>query len=240
MAITKTKFSVDNDFWDEISEKLNGIILEQLRGAKGEIQFKTGQLIQSFLKKNPVYKGILGDYAGDQEGMDLQAEFGLTDSMAQDALNILLDLLRQSVVVTIEKTPRARTVGITLIVDVKENYKNKINGEPFEYQNISKNGTETTIYWMKFLLDAANSFIEDYILGVEDYGIIFQQSPNSRSGRATMTLDETKVDERFPYVLNKRLITFGGDNFIEEVLSSKEFKLLVSDAVERAIDGIGD
>ncbi len=237
----QTKITIPQSFFEDIADDLNEEISDALTISEDQIKAKTGRLIKSFLEKHPVYQGLVGNYQGDESGLDLQAEFGLTDSVAVSALRELILLIQDSITVQVYSRKKAKKIEIALVIDLDDDYKNKVNGSPFEYDSVSKSGKTTTIHWMRFLLDAANSFIEDYIAGVQDYGIIFEASNTSRSGRAVMTKDESNaVDERFPYILNKQLISFDGEDFVQETFNNPNFQQLVYTLIESALDEIGE
>lgn len=238
MRLSKSvKAEVDDEFLQEITEDFSDDFVEQYNRRVKLLKNSISAAMSRAIKDHPVFKGITGQYAGETDGMDLQAEFGLTDSMANRAGSEILAKLKESV--DINLTANKRQGIITIYSELNNDYREKFTNFPFEYISTSFAGAKigTRVEWMAFLLEAANSAISQFIDGVKDYGIIYADNENSRSGRATMTKDEDLAD-KFPYSINKRLISFSGDNFIEDAFGSDEFQEIVYNTIQNFIDSL--
>lgn len=80
------ELKIKKNFAKVVTRRIEKLQEEQIRQAVGKV-------IASAFKTSPVIKGLLGGFAGDKTGADLQAEFGLTATMAARACQELLNYL---------------------------------------------------------------------------------------------------------------------------------------------------
>ena len=196
--------------------------------------------------RHPIIRAVKGEFAGDQTGKDLQAELGIPEAFAAQAVTELLDMLTE--IIIIEKGDRITNEKSfsypvrVRIKDVKEfvaQKRSRLASRPFAFASSGKRNKKLVkIYWMLFLLEATDAYVEDYIvspgLDLSNFGIKFGNYADSRSGRALMTSRELNAD-RFPYDLSKDYVSVDGKNFIEDALDSETFREQVTNILARQV-----
>lgn len=235
--------SFDKTLESEIRKEAEKIIRQKIRSIATQAKELIGEALVELIKQHPVYKALNGGNAGRKDGSDLQAEFGLSNEMVDSALSELISILEDSVVIKTDRENNNAIVDIEVSAEIDEkDYEQEIlNNDAFHYTSTPAKGADskaTEVYWMAFLLYASSSLIEDFINGVEDYGITFAgDMSKSRSGRAKMVTDgDVEENRSFPYIIPKRFVTTDGKNFIEEVTRSRKFRAKVNGILEDIIN----
>jgi hypothetical protein len=247
------KMTASSRFITRLTRYFNEQMTAKLQKAQSTAEDGLKELVSRAIISNQVYKSLTGDSAFD----DLQAEFGLTDKMADAARKIIRDTLIDQAGVKIN-TPQGITgfVPIEIVYNALDSTKYepvfRTNKEPFAY---TSHPTVTSpkkfkkkfgvlpkgrrIPLMQNLLDPRGGIpIED----IEDYGITYDvgrlKRGISRSGRAIMVTRESRRPTRnFPYKLPKVVFPTvkGSKNFIEDISRSREFRALIAKQIEKMV-----
>lgn len=248
------KMSASSRFIKRLTEHVNTNMLKRLRSAESESQNTLEELVTKALLGSQVYKSLSGRISFD----DLQAEFGLTDDMVDEATSTIRDTLINQCEVKIT-TPRGITGFVPIVITFSALDSTKyepifnVDEEPFAYTsqtNVENSKKfkkkfkslpkERLIPWMRILLNPSNGLnkIED----IKRYGITYDltnvKRGISRSGRAIMVSRRSKRPTRhFPYQLPKVIYPTvkGSKNFIEDISLSREFRSLVRKQVEKMV-----
>lgn len=206
------KVQAKSKLTNELLKKVLNVTAENIAKvmvkAEKKIKKNVGNALSRAIVNTPVYRGLEGKYDGDESGKDLQAEFGLTNEMKEEATTRLREVVRECVSVSSVpqylNEPRKRTVVFTIKALDKSMYYNKLVGDPsMSYESSetivrkrSRNKPTPEVFkieWMKWLLAGMkiNSAIKDSLgTSISKYGIAFQLGSRgrvfSRSGRALM------------------------------------------------------
>lgn len=176
------------------------------------------------IMNHPVIKSLNDEYAGNRDGSDLPAEYGLTRSKAQDGISLfedkIVDPSNYDIKQGIGKT-RNDSAFINISVEwLKKDYINELIYDSRAFYVSDKSGA--TIPWVYWMLSAYGEPVTS-----DDFGIIYPKSAeSSRSGRAIMTEAIRGFTQRngFPYEAPSILVSYNGKNWIEDTIGSKEFQ----------------
>lgn len=217
--------------------------------------------ILEFLRKNRIYRLLQGSSIGTK-GYDLQAEFGITNSMMQEALIKIALIVSKAYTFDLSIDPK-RTLGAA---DVKiaglkflspEQYQQLFaDEEPFSYTSVRTRTKNTRrakknfdsnpqrIRWLKWLLESNKGLatIQEDIPEISSFGIAYDLGTTgiltSRSGRAVMRPIGTRsnVDPyEYPYAARS---LGNGKNFIEEIANNETFRIRLESRVRTTIKDI--
>lgn len=182
------------------------------------------ELIQALLeafRRTIAIKGIFGENAGNEEE-DAQAHLGLTDDMAQGALEEISEAIEETLEFS-AITVRSGKVGFNITFNELTSAIAGISSG--SYVSDSKSGS-FTIPWMDWLLNG----------GSVDASIIFDDSEESRSGRAVMLeknpFGSWDVDDYERFAENENFVI---DALEDETWKSESFEIMVR-YIEEEID----
>jgi hypothetical protein len=233
-----TKVTIPDSLLYKMQQKAFEQISNRINNAQEEANFRAAHIIMSAIEQSPVFKGIAGKFSNFGDGSDLQAEFGLTDQMRDNAIARMTQVLKETIRVdfAVEKTFKSYKIFILVQGLDPDEYKEILeNGSEFRYTNIQRRtGIRTLIPWMKWALNPKD--FNDALF--DGYGITYVGTFNrSRSKRAAMVKEGSKrLSRNFPYELPSILESSGkSDNFIEEIRNSKELKKLLGEAMQKII-----
>lgn len=242
------KAKVASKLEGRITEYANKIIADRLRRAQAEAEEKLKKIVIDAIKGSLVYKGLSGSFSHLTNGTDLQAEFGLSDDVAEKALERMLEILAATIRVKISHSGGKVPAQIVASALNSEDYKRELEeGDEFSYTSIpkvrSKKGYKAAygvdakprlIEWMKVILERNVDIIEN----IESFGISYDfKNEVGRSGRALMVGGPDKgLAETFPYTLPSIVQGNGkGDNFIDDIASDVRFRVAIAKQIEKTV-----
>lgn len=168
-----------------------------------------------YLKNHPVIKGLNGAYPNDHN-KDLQAIFGLSDQVAYDAIQQIVDVVENSITVTYIRRGSTYRFFIKSEDDLIEKISN-ISDAVYSYTTTDvsfggnkvfrKTKREARIPWLDWLLNGA-SVEADIEFDLD----LATQGKNSRTQRAIM-INRNKGDWDFE----------GVGDFVSEISQSEKF-----------------
>lgn len=254
----QVKVTTSTNLQNKISAYAIGIMNQRIQKAKIVALDKLKELIVKAIKGSLVYKGLDGEFAGYTNGNDLQAEFGLDNDMAENALSALVNILEETCRIYSQEIigPVSKLTVTAKSLDPEEYDSQLKTGDEFSYVSKDKH----PIDWMLWLLEASTDIVAQTVPSVDSFGISYDltdtEEARSRSHRAIMTKNKSRVIPRrygqgrtkdrlndpsvtanFPYVLPKITLPSVGDskNFIEDIAKSREFRFMVTNLVEKEI-----
>jgi hypothetical protein len=190
---------------------------------------ETEKVIEQYLKKNRVMRSLAGLQSGSAfgVGLDLQAEFGLKSFLAKKAVDIITEILKNTVRVEIERNDYSRGVGSRLTINISalitSRYKSELlgYGAPLRYVSTAfvslarKRGAKKAdihmrrakkdINWIKWLLEPYRGIgtIKESIPDIDYYGISYDKKyvsgHHSRSDRAVMVRGDLRETRSISY-----------------------------------------
>lgn len=219
--------------------------------------------IRREVSRSRVVKALINPNIG-VSGEDLPAEFGLTASQAQNAVDQILDIVESTCSVVIEQGEVTRENGFPSLsvkitakfLDPKD-YEDRFSGKPFVYKsarftrsgNRKKNGISSTIRWMHWVLNAnrGDSVIYEDLVNIAEYGIAYGLPADvyakySRSGRALMIKKDSPRNsgKKYKSYTMPRLIKpkAGSQNFIDEIINDKIFRRNIDTFVKHSAERV--
>ena len=230
-----------------IYNKTKKLLKKQVLQMREELLDELSNVFSKWFIESKTIRSLLGAYAGDTEGYDLQAEFGLTPLVAERAIMAMISILGSDFNLKIESGKAATGTLIQIRLSglyqrTIDRLKNIPEGSYISYSTAkhfggSINGTGVVIPWLEWLLDGKK-------LVLEDYGIAYGSFDRARSGRAIMVSDSLigkkkkypQIDMStisFPWSLPRMAIPRRGRNFIESIVLSKKFQNDLSKKIKR-------
>lgn len=232
---SKIEVDIPDSVLEEIERVARASIVRHIEEHLVNAEEEVREIVKETLEESTVIQGLRGDLADTKA--DLQASFGLTDDMAQEACEQIIETVSEAVTIrkqNIKVVKHRHGFSITLTVsglntnEIKR--KLKISSFPFTYKSISKHNRVHLIPWMKWVLDGSEADITSTTPSIVNYYISTPpKAEESRSGRAFMFRN---VNTTNPYSLPSVIIPRGkAKNFIEEIYNSREFRSRVTSAV---------
>ena len=182
------------------------------------------EIIKS-VRESKVFRGIMGDFAGKESGLDLQAEFGLTNADSSSFESELMSSLQTGSSIIIERATTFQNTKNATKSRLKINpynptYDDKIKSFSSGSHKSRVDDTGETINWLEWTLDNSHDVDSDYRITyrVGSFSELF-----SRSKRAIMIKGSG-------YDLPIQLKPTVGRNWIEEAIIKKNPQIV------RAID----
>ena len=214
------KITNKNQFLQGIKQKvINEELPKILNRKKGSLKKDILKAFLDYLSEHRVVRGILGDYANDEQ-YDLQAIFGLTESMAQTSVSFLYELVEEKLNITYEVVNGLIIIKIGLDGDIDDFFAAET-----EYSYYSqKHKEEINIPWGHWLFNGAETEAS-LTFDVETY----KGGKFSRSGRALMT-----TEDKSGWVFDPRSVTDTGDLF-QDILTEKGFAARIKESIGEAI-----
>lgn len=209
----------------EINDRTKKAIIENIklssiprieRSVINNVKESIVNIMLSVLKNDPIYKGIQGKYIAHKK--DLQAQFGLTDDVSEQATHVIDKIFIQSIKIQRRKDK----YGIEIVGDKDQIEQELLNSQEFSYYsyNLSGNDTGNFIPWMQWILNKsgeANGFISFDANNVE----------NGRSGRAIM------IPTPGIHWTIAGNVDLGNGNFIDRILNSPQFITQSSEIISK-------
>jgi hypothetical protein len=223
---------------DKIYKRAMETLGAELNKIRPQIERKLVKTAKEFFlerfRNHPVVGGILGEFAGEEGGADLQAEFGLTNALAGEAIKEWEKILARDFKVDTDFAIKGKALtGFQMsLTGIPDSYKQQmVNIAAGTYTSTSKfKDEEEGILLSVNVIPWARWLMIDNSVVIEEYGITFDPGPNSRSGRATMTKTLGKAEE-IPYVWPRDIIPFRGSDFIQDIYLSPSFQKQISDEI---------
>jgi hypothetical protein len=247
LKVQSAKTSLDPRFKDVsfIEEKLKA----RMQATADEIQEKISNAVEAAVRKSRVYKALVNPPIGTI-GYDLPAEFGLRPGEAEEAAELMVDIVKNTVEVNAagvfteyKTTNPVLSCKFSISFMNPNKYMNKLIRKPFWYtarkQYRKKAPTSYKIDWMRWILNAneGDNAIYGTLPSVKEYGISYTESTKalrwSRSGRALMRKDRNHSMYGLPEVVKPRR---GADNFLEEISRDPSFAKDLDKRVKSVID----
>jgi hypothetical protein len=169
------------------------------------------------LGHHPIILGILGFYAGDEE-RDLQAIFGIDDVVK----DIIVDSIKQLVIDNLSIEYHVTKNIFILNISTKSNLASELRdraGSEYDYYS-RKHRSVISIPWIDWLFDGVA--LKTSIT----FDLTDKRQLTSRSGRATMIMDESEE----PFTYSPTQLSKTG-NFFLDISESKEFQTDVMDII---------
>jgi hypothetical protein len=235
------KVSIPQSFLTKVADRAFARVSNRLSKLTPRMEASVRELVKKAIQEHPVYKGLNGTFASFGDGSDLQAEFGLTDRMADAATKRLLEILEGTVFVEtgLEKTSRTFRISFQAFALDPKDYEEPLrNGKEFSYENKKppdgpRGKIGWKISWMDWLLDATSRIVDGYGITYVGYsgegGLSARELTSSRSQRALMTANP-KISRNFPWELPLVAIPTGdAKNFIDEIRKNRFFRKIIGD-----------
>ncbi len=226
----------------------------RIEKTKEGIQDSVSEAVEKAVRKSRVYRALVNPPLG-VIGYDLPAEFGLNSEDAENAAELMVNIVKDTVRVEVSaafQDQNSAKVKISTKFMNPDKYTKLLLKQPFWYtsrkQHRKSTGKQSTRYridWMKWILEASrgDSAIYGTLPSVREYGISYGESANalnrfSRSGRALMIHGESKRGRgEFPYGMPEVIKPkAGAANFLEEISRSRPFVQELNRRVKRVID----
>lgn len=186
----------------KVKKKAAPVVAARIAKAKAEIVAETKALIRNEFEKSNAIQALQGDRAGDTDGYDLQAEFGLSDYAAGIAIKEILDYVSSSSNIQLERStgnlvPGDRNIIISYVISGFDPEIYIANLRNIPSGRYVSQPSKVVIPWIDIMLGDDVNIIENIRL----WGIVFNDGDeskeyddddpggafNSRSGRAIMT-----------------------------------------------------
>ena len=232
----KISITREKDILKALTPQLRSAITRRQHKLIPVIKSQVSLEIRERLNRHPVIKSLKGDFNGDMSGKDLGAEFGLEPGVGAIVANQIVSFLSQGVKVTSEKADIETRAGLRFVVQwLSNNYKEKI----LNLVGGDNGPGHTPLPWVEMILDSPGP--ED---GIQDYGILFGLSPyarqRSRSGRALMLATKSPflTSGRVPWNIPDIVVPFFGENFIEDSISTPDFKKMIKNLIVPTLKGL--
>lgn len=199
IKITETTNSVSAKILFEVVEQVD----KRMRSAAPQINIRVGALIEGRLRATPHVRSILSG--------KLQADFGLTPSVASSAVDSLISEIKRSVKVNLDVRNRgilgslAWSMSVTILPDGLSQILSKIG-------SYSSSGNE--INWMEWLLTKGATVIyDDFFVAYgsefkssrSGFGIMFPSGESGRIFRVDPVFAGTQDDNFVVNTLNSLL-----------------------------------
>lgn len=240
---------------DKAENRVGEIVEKSKEKIKGFVQEEIGDA----LKRHDAYKGLMGDFAGDEQGYDLQAEFGLTDQVAKAGLRMIESYLvrKDAVNVKITKTSKAwnsstfkvsvnwipKGVFEQMADDPRGVYESaavpkikKLHPDAFGDDDPSENDASAEVPWVNWMLMSPGKVVNS------QYGIAYGDFPKniSRSKRAIMFSSRRAIrknravnNSSFPYMVPKFLVPAADkENWVHAAITHVTVRENIADYVE--------
>ena len=200
------KVNIPENFYLVLNRKAQLYFDNLLEASREKIIQEVHKRASARVAKHPIMRAAQGEFAGDETGKDLQAELGIPEAFAAQAVTELLDMLTEIIVVEKgDKIANQKFFSYPVrvkIKDVKEfvsQKRSKLASRPFAFASSGKRNRKVVkIYWMLFLLEATDAYIEDYIvspgLDLSNFGIKFGNYADSSNGGDLMAWMELNAD----------------------------------------------
>jgi hypothetical protein len=152
-----------------------------------KIAEKAKRRVLVYFRRHPIIQGISGKYPNNED-KDIQAIFGLTDSLSEDAIQEILSVVENSITITY----RREGVKYKFFIKTDNDMLNdiiKIPSATYDYEVTLVNfhgakrkytQEERSIPWLFWLLNGANAEAD------LTFDLDGDQAARSRSGRAVM------------------------------------------------------
>lgn len=237
-------------------EQARRVIAQRIRDAENIIKDRVLLIIGRALNENRVVKALRGENAGQEDGSDLQAEFGLTD----ENKDIIVDILKEHVMdpdnitissVRTSKTDRAIRINATIKywdtqinLDVAADPRGVYESDSANFRQALARAEDEedvepySVPWLEWSL-----FEGDTPVLSSDHGITYDVDSNpkrklaSRSGRAIMTRED--ADYSGPYIVPDfvKPVTPGAKTWLDEAMIQirKDIELSIENIIRRQI-----
>lgn len=197
----------------QIAPKLNLAVRDSLKEPIKE-------LVIEVIKEHPIYRGIMGRFAGNEE-MDVQAHMGLTDDLKDLFDEEFTDLLSQFLKV---QRSQQSLLGIDILLPEKDKIVAEISSGAY-----LSDTSLIEIPWLEWLLDGVGPIDAAILYGAHKSG---QDLLGSRSGRAIMVKPGGELG---PW--STASYKFGQkNNFIEQAFNSSKFSNKLGVIVRKAYE----
>lgn len=229
----KLKVSISKRLDRKVSDAVQKQLDRKVERIRDKVEERARTFVVAAIESSEVYRAILGEFSGDETGLDLAAEFGLSPGRAKKAMSSLTRIISNQIEVKIRR-PKTPTAAITVTVEGvdREDYYDRLSGGHEFYYTSSKSGIE--IPWMSIILNPFDT-IEEWIDDIGGHGIVYgpHKPGRSRSGRAIMV-----ATSNFPYVMPRAVLPDRGRDFIEDALQrggKLSFKIAINKELRKAL-----
>jgi len=246
------KTSISTAVIRKSEERAMKIVSDRTQNLRDLLEQKVKQFVINKIRLSHVYRGIVGDFAFDKSGRDLQSEFGLDGVSAKTAGARILEVLYDLVKVKIISSERKLSTGLEIQViglDPANYYGPLTDQSPMRYTSSGKRSKlSSEINWMALILNARNAVIDNYIGNISNtletksgkslgWGIKYVDSSEfSRSGRALMVRTSRQTAKiRFPYIVPRSVIPTRGQDFIQDIFLQKSVRKQIGDIISQIV-----
>jgi hypothetical protein len=223
------------------------LIRDRINRIENDITTATASMLAFSIHNSPIIQALLGANAGDSSGKDLQAEFGLTDTMANTFARQLMNFLGNPRNMSLDLQTDKNKISTFKFTYLPANYRERILGWSVgSYPSTNVKGVQTEIPWLLWLMNnGIDAKANNYAIVFDDKVLDGLDSDRSRSGRAIMMQDpKTKLDynmvnlhfiipemrrfgkiadKRYPWLYPSFAISRRGD-FVQDLFDSRTFK----------------
>ena len=217
-----------NELKNKLQRKAAPRIRRKINQIRSRLLKQAVRLFKEALNQSEIIEALKGFNEGSETGDDLVAEFGLTNTQGRIAAKAIIDTFDESffsVRVASDAKPRSLQLKVVISGLDPAKYKPAIKNIPGGSYISPK--SQITIPWIEWLIDIPFNVIStrhDII-----YDLNTKQISRSRSKRALM------IRSQAAYQLSSFIGDRRGDNFIQEVATSREFRTQLTEAMRAVV-----
>ena len=217
-----------NELRNKLRRKAAPRIRRRISQIRSRLLKQAVKLFKEALNESEVIAALRGFNEGSELGDDLVAEFGLTNAEGRSAARAIINTFNESFFsVRIATDVRPRSLQLQVVISGLDPAKYKPAVKNIPGGSYISPQSQQTIPWIDWLIDLPFSVIStqhDII-----YDLNSRQARQSRSKRAIMT--KNPVAYQLPSFIGDRR----GDNFIQEVAISNEFRTQLTGAIREVV-----